>query len=51
LLARRYEVLLHSVGPSNGINKWSFFGDREMPLDLTILFEITQAEILREEFK
>lgn len=42
---------LYSVGPNNGIYRWSFFGDKEIPLDLTILFEKTVQEIKREEEK
>ena len=32
---------LYTVGLGNGIFRWSFFGDREMPTDLTVLFEKT----------
>lgn len=42
---------LYTVGPCNGIYRWAFFGDREMPLDLTVLYEKTLAEIKREELK
>jgi len=42
---------LYTVGPGNGIYRWSFHGDKEMPLDMTVLFEKTQAEIKREEEK
>jgi|LauGreDrversion4_2_1035121.scaffolds.fasta_scaffold384754_2 hypothetical protein len=42
---------LYTVGPKNGIYRWAFFGDKEMPLDLTILYEKTQQEIQREELK
>ena len=42
---------LYTVGQGNGIFRWNFYGDREMPADLTILFEKTQKEIQREEEK
>ena len=42
---------LYTVGPGNGIYRWSFFGDHEMPQDLTVLYEKTIAEIKREEAK
>ncbi len=42
---------LYTVGPGNGIYRWAFFGDHEMPLDLTVLYEKTQEEIKREELK
>ena len=32
---------LYSIGPGNGIFKWAFFGDKEMPHDLTTQFEKT----------
>ena len=30
---------IYSIGEGNGIFKWSFFGEREMPLDITKHFE------------
>ena len=42
---------LYTVGQANGIFRWSFYGDREMPTDITVLFEKTQKEIQREEEK
>ena len=42
---------LYTVGPGNGIYSWVFYGDHEMPEDITILFEKTQEEIKREEAK
>jgi hypothetical protein len=42
---------LYTVGKGNGIFRWSFFGDKEVPADLTVMFEKTQNEIRREEEK
>ena len=42
---------MYTVGPGNGIFRWSFSGDKAMPLDLTVLYEKTNAEIKREEQK
>ena len=42
---------LYSVGQGNGIFRWNFFGDKDMPADLTVMFEKTQNEIKREEMK
>ena len=42
---------LYTVGPGNGIYRWAFFGDHEMPQDMTVLYEKTIAEIKREEAK
>jgi hypothetical protein len=42
---------LYTVGPGNGIYRWAFYGDHQMPEDITILFEKTQEEIKREEAK
>ena len=42
---------LYSVGPQNGIYRWGFYGDRQMPDDLLALFEKTAVEIQRDEEK
>lgn len=42
---------LYTVGHGNGIYRWAFYGDKDIPSDLTLLFEKTQAEISREEAK
>lgn len=39
---------LYSVGPGNGIYKWAFWGDKDVPHDLTTQYEKTQGEIARE---
>ena len=42
---------LYSIGPGNGIYKWAFYGDREVPVDLPAQFEMLPDEIAREEAK
>jgi hypothetical protein len=32
---------IYTVGQGNGIFRWSFYGDKEVPADLTVLFEKT----------
>ena len=39
---------LYSVGPGNGIYRWAFFGDRNMPEDISQLYEKTQSELNKE---
>lgn len=29
----------YTVGPGNGIYKWAFYGDKEMPIDITTAYE------------
>lgn len=48
LCLQRDSRFLYSVGPGNGIYRWAFFGDREMPDDITTLFEKTKAELDKE---
>ena len=42
---------MYSIGPGNGIYKWAFYGDREMPVDILSQFEMLPEEIKREESK
>jgi len=35
---------LLSIGDGNGIFKWSFFGDKEMPSDISRCFEEIEAK-------
>ena len=42
---------MYSIGPGNGIYKWAFYGDREMPHDVLEHYEKLPAEIAREEAK
>ena len=42
---------LYTIGPGNGIYKWAFFGDKEMPADIHEQYEKTKAELEREEVK
>ena len=30
---------LYSIGEGNGIFKWSFYGEKDMPLDITLHYE------------
>lgn len=30
---------LYSIGPGNGIYRWRFHGDREMPENISLIFE------------
>jgi hypothetical protein len=39
---------MYSIGPGNGIYKWVFFGDKEMPLDMLAQFEKLPDEIAKE---
>ena len=36
---------LYSLGPNNGIYKWAFWGDKEMPEDITLQYEKTAREL------
>lgn len=40
-----------STGKGNGIYRWAFFGDKNMPEDISVQFELTQAEIRLQEEK
>ena len=40
---------MYSIGEGNGIFKWSFFGDREMPSDMTRCYE--ELEVQNENLK
>jgi hypothetical protein len=40
-----------SLGPSNGIYKWAFYGDKEIPDDLSMQFEKSKREQVQEEAK
>ena len=41
---------MYSVGPRNGIFKWAFWGDKEMPEEmLNEYYERTEKETLREK--
>ena len=42
---------IYSVGPRNGIYKWAFYGDKEMPEDITAQYEKTAREAQLEEAK
>jgi len=42
---------IYSVGAGNGIYKWAFFGDKEMPVDLASQCELLPDEIARKEAK
>ena len=42
---------VYTIGPGNGIYKWAFYGDREMPADLLAQFEMLPDEISRQEAK
>ena len=42
---------MYTIGPGNGIYKWAFFGDKEMPADIHEQYEKTKAELEREEVK
>lgn len=42
---------MYSIGPGNGIYKWAFYGDKEMPVDMYSHFEKLPDEIAREEAK
>ena len=42
---------MYSVGPGNGIYKWAFYGDKEMPEDILQSFEKLPDEIAVEEAK
>ena len=42
---------MFSVGPGNGIYKWAFYGDRDMPDDMLEHYEKLPADIAREEAK
>ena len=39
---------VYSIGPGNGIYKWAFWGDKDMPEDISANYEKTQSEIDRE---
>ena len=42
---------LYTVGPGNGIYKWAFFGDKEMPEDMLEAYEKLPDDIAIEEAK
>ena len=42
---------MYSIGPGNGIYKWAFFGDKDMPDDMTEHFEKMPEEIALAEAK
>ena len=42
---------MYSIGPGNGIYKWAFYGDKELPEDVLQSYEKLPEEIAREEAK
>ena len=42
---------MYSVGPGNGIYKWAFYGDKDMPVDIGSQYEMLPDDIKREESK
>ena len=41
----------YTVGPGNGIYKWAFYGDKEMPIDILEAYEKLPDDIAQHEAK
>jgi hypothetical protein len=39
---------VYSIGPGNGIYRWRFHGDREMSEDISLFFEESKKEEVKE---